>query len=195
MSITKEVLDQHLAELNSNSCRDKATLLLREGKAAEAAKWFSKAISRSPADSSLFSARSMAWETAGRGTLAVSDAAVGVCMRPRVAAGFIRLSSALESQGRYKEAVRACFLGMRCGDSRCNGILGSSMARVRELGSLPPVEWTPVSQRERWVWRLLSVRGLILRFLERAGRWTGLSIAARIAAGGDNFMHPPWPGA
>lgn len=38
------------------------------------------------------------------------DAGVGVCLRPRVAAGFIRLSAAFEAQGRHADVVRACFL-------------------------------------------------------------------------------------
>ncbi len=38
------------------------------------------------------------------------DAGVGVCLRPRVAAGFDRLSAAYEAQGRHAHVVRACFL-------------------------------------------------------------------------------------
>lgn len=38
------------------------------------------------------------------------DAGVGVCLRPRVAAGFVRLSAAYEAQGRHAHVVRACFL-------------------------------------------------------------------------------------
>lgn len=71
---------------------------------------FSKAIRARPADASLYWGRSHAWERAGNRRQAVVDAGVGVCLRPRVAAGFDRLSAAYEAQGRYADVVRACFL-------------------------------------------------------------------------------------
>lgn len=52
----------------------------------------------------------MAWESAGKGRFAITDARIGVVLRPRVAAGFVRLSAACEAQGRYADAVRACYL-------------------------------------------------------------------------------------
>ncbi|CAM9847444.1 unnamed protein product [Sphacelaria rigidula] len=82
--------------------------------------------------------------------MAIEDAGVGVVLRPRIATGFVRLSAAFESQGRYADAVRACYLGMRCGDSNSsNTDLGRRMARARVAGQLPPVDWKPVERRER----------------------------------------------
>ena len=71
---------------------------------------FGKALAMRPADASLYLARSRARERAGNAREAVLDAAVGVCLRPRVAAGFVRLSAAFEAQGRHASAVRVCFL-------------------------------------------------------------------------------------
>lgn len=71
---------------------------------------FGKCIRATPADASLYWARSHAWEKAGKRRQAVIDAGVGVCLRPRVAAGFMRLSAAFEAQGRHADVVRACFL-------------------------------------------------------------------------------------
>lgn len=71
---------------------------------------FSKAIRARPGDASLYWGRSHAWERAGNRRQAVVDAGVGVCLRPRVAAGFDRLSAAFEAQGRQADVVRACFL-------------------------------------------------------------------------------------
>ncbi|CAN0545899.1 unnamed protein product, partial [Ectocarpus sp. 8 AP-2014] len=52
---------------------------------------FSKAIRLRPGDASLYWGRSQSWERAGNPRQAVVDAGVGVCLRPRVAAGFTRL--------------------------------------------------------------------------------------------------------
>lgn len=71
---------------------------------------FSKAIRSRPGDASLYWGRSHAWERAGSRRQAVVDAGVGVCLRPRVAAGFDRLSAAYEAQGRHADVVRACYL-------------------------------------------------------------------------------------
>lgn len=46
--------------------------------------------------------------------MAIEDAGVGVVLRPRIATGFVRLSAAFESQGRYADAVRACYLVRSC---------------------------------------------------------------------------------
>ncbi|CAM9230945.1 unnamed protein product, partial [Hapterophycus canaliculatus] len=135
---------------------------------------------------------------AGKPRQAVVDAGVGVCLRPRVAAGFVRLSAAFEAQGRHADVVRACFLGMRCGDSSKNGELGRAMSRAREAGELPPLDWTPANRRERWTWAFLSFRGFLLRTaagiaarLRLGGAGEGLALAA--CAKGEGFVQPPWP--
>ena len=40
--------------------------------------------------------------------------------------------------------------GMRCGDTSKNGQLSQRMARAREIGNLPPIDWTPPDRRERY---------------------------------------------
>lgn len=70
-----------------------------------------------PADASLYWARSRAWERTGNAREAALDAAVGVCLRPRVAVGFLHLSAAFEVQGRHADVVRVCYL------VRCNVLL------------------------------------------------------------------------
>ncbi|CAM9561658.1 unnamed protein product [Ascophyllum nodosum] len=198
MSIAKEVLGRCVAETDSNLCRDKAVALLREGKASAATEWFGKALAMRPADASLYLARSRARERAGNAREAVLDAAVGVCLRPRVAAGFVRLSAAFEAQGRHASAVRICFLGMRCGDTSKNGELSARMGRAREAGQLPPLDWKPPDRRERWAWAFLSFRGFLLRVAVGIagrllqGRLPALTVS-RVCGGLDGFMKAPWP--
>ncbi|CAM9609098.1 unnamed protein product [Scytosiphon promiscuus] len=151
MGISKAAMELELAARDADVCRDKAVGLLREGNAELSVEWFSKAIGLRPGDASLYWGRSQSWERAGKPRQAVVDAGVGVCLRPRVAAGFVRLSAAFEAQGRHADVVRACFLGMRCGDSSKNGELGRAMSRAREAGELPPLDWTPADRRERCV--------------------------------------------
>ncbi|CAM9976634.1 unnamed protein product, partial [Ectocarpus fasciculatus] len=179
-----------------NLCRDKAVKLLKEGKAELSVEWFSKAIRLRPGDASLYWGRSQSWERAGNPRKAVVDAGIGVCLRPRVAAGFARLSASFEAKGRHADVVRACFLGMRCGDSSKNGELGRRMSSAREAGQLPPLDWTPPDRRERWTWAFLSFRGFLLRLAAGiAGRLRlgGTALVLEACAGGQGLSSPPWP--
>lgn len=196
MTFSENVLGRVMASADPMICRDKGFMLLKAGKAEDSVEWFSKAIRASPGNAALYWGRSMAWESAGKGRFAITDARIGVVLRPRVAAGFVRLSAACEAQGRYADAVRACYLGMRCGDPNSNTDLGRRMARVRVAGLLPPIDWKPVDWRERWCWMLLSLRALYLRVMAGAAtrlRIGGEDFTLRICGTGGLFMRAPWP--
>lgn len=45
--------------------------------------------------------------------------------------------------------IRRYLQGMRCGDTSKNAELSARMRLAREAGQLPPLDWKPVSRRER----------------------------------------------
>lgn len=86
---------------------------------------FSKAIQTSPGTASIYRDRSEAWQKVGNSTLALADAGVAVCLRPRVSAGYTRLGEVFLALGRCGDATRAFKL-----------VRGLNIACCRPLGRL-----------------------------------------------------------